>query len=596
MPGKQRQYIKSVTIGNFRCYDSEGITVDTDRTLTSLVGMNGSGKTSVLEAIYYLLGSEYLQSKITEKDFYCDAAGMKDKITIVAHMSMPFACEVSLMDKNRPEPVQVVLPCEGLEMNIKRRQRADRTLDDPFVISKRVLPWLGATPEFPDGLVGGGPSSSGDIPRVTSIKKYPSKIGISNYTVTLQDADGCSKSQGSIREFDLAYNASRVSGLPRVYYLSKDRCDEVSGSYSLVSKILTDLHWRYLNKKNRNEATPNSDVGAQYNELATHLRGIVDEKGKMIQSINGTVRSIASNAKDFRLDFFDIGQPFRSAFLTQNERDKLLLPTNLGSGFNILLSYALFRYVAQRERHSSVILLIDEPELHLHRDWEKKMYASFAGQGDMQIVYSTQSENFISLKHWRRLRLISGRRVHPQPDVLRTQIVDEATGKSASLEEYLDDYAEKNLEISSILSENLELFFTQKCILVEGPDEKYALPKLLHLSNCDLDDYSVSIIPAWGKCKIKQYQAICRAFEIPFFTVFDTDQEDDEPTSENSLLKSGSPAGQYFAFETSFECTLGISANARGKFQKVAHAVDAWTTVPATLAELAKALKKFIDS
>lgn len=403
---------------------------------------------------------------------------------------------------------------------------------------------------------------------------------------------------GQIREasfpsYSLTYNPNRIKGLAKSYYLSKDRDDDVSGNYSLIAKILTDLHWRYKKKQLNNNG---NSISQNYDTLVESLRSIVDEKGILIKKINDKVKLICCDDKNFQIDFVDIDQPYKSAFVAKKEGKKLLLPNNLGSGFNILIAYALFAYVADQEK-IPIVLIIDEPELHIHSDWQKKMYEVFTRQTDLQIIYSTQSENFISLKNWKQIRSISDFQVFPKEETLQEKITA-TDGQNGTRTDYLDDYAKKNLHISTILRENLELFFTKKCILVEGPAEKYALPKLLKLSGCDVDNFSVSIIPAWGKTKIKNYQMICKVFGIDYFTVYDNDKaEDNEPASENMAIENNTQEGKKTKFSTSFEKKLGVIGD--NKFQKLVKKIDELTDTTSLDQEIKTCvsnLKTFIEN
>jgi predicted ATP-dependent endonuclease of OLD family len=187
----------------------------------------------------------------------------------------------------------------------------------------------------------------------------------------------------------------------------------------------------------------------------------------------------------------------------------------------------------------------------------------------------------------------------------KIQATDVQNGTRA---DYLDDYATKNLHISTILRENLELFFAKKCVLVEGPSEKYGLPKLLKLSGCDIEIFSVSIIPAWGKTKIKNYQMICKVFGIDYYTIFDADieEKDDSKTEqqnkeqnnkENTAIKNNAESEKITEFSTSFEAKLGITGG--NKFQKLVKKIDELSDVNSLDQEIKNCLsnlKKFIES
>jgi predicted ATP-dependent endonuclease of OLD family len=618
-------FIKSLTIKNFRCFGKEGVTVnfnDKDR-VTAFIGRNGSGKTTILEALNFLIGADYLPTKISEKDFNSDAKEIKDEIVIEGETTNPFFIDVDVIS-NTNVASTVIVPCNRIRLFIKRRERAEKILDDPFRIERTVVPILGDIDE--------------SIYQNQNFKKSYKIISLSEVDSVIDDLDSAKEiiknllkgtvtntqqvdrfyevkfklKSGETREalfpsYSLTFYPNRIKGLAKSYYLSKDRDDDVSGNYSFIAKILTDLHWKY--KKEQTETGGKNTISSKYHTLARSLRGIVDKESVLINGINEKVKAICCDDKNFQIDFIDIDQPYKSAFVAKREGEKLLLPDNLGSGFNILIAYALFAYVADQEK-IPIVLIIDEPELHMHSDWQKKMYEVFTNQTNLQFVYSTQSENFISLKNWKQIRRISDFQVFPKKEVLQEQITatDEQNGTRA---DYLDDYAAKNLHISVILRENLELFFAKKCVLVEGPSEKYGLPKLLKLFGCDIENFSVSIIPAWGKTKIKNYQMICKVFGIDYFTIYDKDtkEKDESKTDkqnieqnkkENKAIEAGAQKGKIgkiFKFSTSFEAELGVIGD--NKFQKLAKKIDEITDTNFLEQEIKTCLsdlKTFIES
>jgi len=550
-------FIKKIKIKNFRCFgkglNGEGIAVDLNDDLTAFIGRNGSGKTSILEALNFLIGSDYLPTRINEKDFSSDAEDIKDEIIIEGEMNKPFFSTLDVRSSTN-QLETIIIPCNKIKLVIKRREKPEKVLDDPFVINKYVIPIIGEIDES----IFKEEEKARKASRISQIKE--------GYTVFYKLKDGQERN-AKVISYQLNYNSNRLTGCPKSYYLSKDRDNDVSGSYSLIAKILTDLHWKYKKKQTASENT----IPGEYNTLADSLRGIVDEKSILINGINEKVKAICCDDKNFQIDFIDIDQPYKSAFIAKKEGEKLLLPNNLGSGFNILIAYALFSYVADQER-IPIVLIIDEPELHLHSDWQHKMYDVFSSQTDIQIIYSTQSENLISLKKWQQIRLVSNSNIFPkqdsQPEILA------ADGETGTPSQYLDDYARRNLHLSLILRENLELFFTKKCILVEGPAEKYALPKLLKLSDCDIESFSVSIIPVWGKTKLKNYQMICKHFGIDYYTLYDHDQDE----NENTLIESNAQPDKVKSFSSNFEAKLGITQN-DDKFQKVIKKIDILTDI-----------------
>lgn len=575
-------FIKTLTIKNFRCFgkgtDEKGTTINFNNGLIAFIGRNGSGKTAILEALNFLIGSDYLPTRISEKDFNSEAKEIKDEIVIDGETEKPFFATLDVRSSTN-QLETIIIPCNKIKLTIKRREKPEKVLDDPFVINKYVLPIVG---EIDENIFGQDEKARKAL-RISQIKE--------GYTVFYKLKDGQERN-AKVISYQLTYNPNRLTKYPKSYYLSKDRDDDVAGNYSLIAKILTDLHWKYKKKQTGGENT----ISNEYDALAGSLRGIVDEKSVLINGINEKVKAICHDDKSFQIDFIDIDQPYRSAFVAKKEGEKLLLPDNLGSGFNILIAYALFAYVADQEK-IPIVLIVDEPELHMHSDWQKKMYEVFTKQTNLQFVYSTQSENFISLKNWKQIRSIADFQVFPKEEILQEQITA-TDGQNGRRADYLDDYATKNLHISTILRENLELFFTKKCILVEGPSEKYGLPKLLKLSGCDVENFSVSIIPAWGKTKIKNYQMICKVFGIDYYTIYDNDKaEDDEPTNENTAIENNAQNGKKTKFSTSFEAKLGVTGD--NKFQKLVKKIDELTGTSSLDQEIKTCLsnlKTFIES
>jgi len=593
-------FIKSLTIKNFRCFgkgtDEKGTTINLNNGLTAFIGKNGSGKTAILDALNFLVGTDYLQSRISEKDFHSEAKGTKDEdaIVIEGETTKPFFVDIDVISDAIVFST-IVVPCNKIRLFIKRRQKAEKILDDPFRIEKTVIPILGdidesiyQNQEFKKSYKILSLSEVDSVVDDLDSAKEIIKNLLKGTSVNIQQTDGIYEvefklksgrtKRASFPSYNLTYYPNRVKGLAKSYYLSKDRDGDVAGNYSLIAKILTDLHWKYKRKRARDEDT----ISDEYNTLANSLREIVDEKSLLINGINGKMKAVCCTDKNLRIDFIDTDQPYKSAFIAKEEGEKLLMPNNLGSGFNILIAYALFAYIADQEK-IPIVLIIDEPELHMHSDWQKKMYEVFTKQTGLQIVYSTQSENFISLKNWGQIRSISDFQIYPKEEILQEQIMA-TDGQNGRRADFLDAYATKNLDVSTILRENLELFFIKKCILVEGTAEKYGLPKLLKLSGCDIDNFSVSIIPAWGKTKIKIYQMICKVFGIDYYTIFDADikendlnktkqQNTEQNDKENTAIEDGAENNKLTKFTESFERALGVTGN-DDKFQRLVKKID----------------------
>lgn len=138
--------VKSLTIKNFRCFGKEGITIELNKDLTAFIGRNGSGKTAILEALNFLIGQEYLPTRINEKDFHDEAKDIKDEILIEAQTDLPFFITLDVRSSTN-QLETIIIPCNKIRLTIKRREKPEKVLDDPFIINKHVLPLIGQIDE-----------------------------------------------------------------------------------------------------------------------------------------------------------------------------------------------------------------------------------------------------------------------------------------------------------------------------------------------------------------------------------------------------------------------------------------------------------------
>jgi len=127
---------------------------------------------------------------------------------------------------------------------------------------------------------------------------------------------------------------------------------------------------------------------------------------------------------------------------------------------------------------------------------------------------------------------------------------------------------------------------------VEGPIDKYAIETLSQVLGTQLD--ALTVIPCYGKTKIAYYQVLCRAYGVPYFTVWDTDSGDDKDNERVELL---APRDLRFAFRSSLEEELGIK-NGTHSGARAIREIDRrseHSDVPDAVRELIRQLARFQD-
>lgn len=214
--------ISKIILENFRCFQKAEIEF---HKFHALVGENGSGKTSVLEAINLATSSG--MSYLTEQDFNNNDSG---NLKIEVFFNEPFL--VKIPDGYTSQDI----PCQSVVLEAHRREKssAGRVLSDPFVVEKTVSPLI-----YTGGFSSTIESLTGNIP--DSVKKTdkgyeaPRKSGKA-FTFT--------KQRLSIQN-DLV-------NFPEVFYFDRKREDESKiGFNSLLTKVAKDLNWQY--RKNWNQ-------------------------------------------------------------------------------------------------------------------------------------------------------------------------------------------------------------------------------------------------------------------------------------------------------------------------------------------------------
>jgi CRISPR-associated exonuclease Cas4 len=154
--------------------------------------------------------------------------------------------------------------------------------------------------------------------------------------------------------------------------------------------------------------------------------------------------------------------------------------------------------------------------------------------------------------------------------------------------EHLDDIRKFYYHETTFTSDDNELFFAKKVLLVEGPVDKYGVPRLARVMGVNFDQ--LTIISCNGKEKIPHYAMVCQAYAIPAFVLFDFDGKgavDEQNTRVVDLCKDISVGH----FETSFEELLGIGVNASHKASNALKRIDEIKTESEVPAEIAKVIR-----
>lgn len=336
--------ISKVSIKNFRSIKEISFEA---KDLSLFIGNNGTGKTSIIEAINFALSPYFLSGRIKHTDFY---NGADDSIIIKIEFDSAFTAK--LPDGYTSQKVE----CNGVYLEIKKRDRAanGKAFSDIVVLSHYVIP--------------------------NRLKDNEKGWEITRGTGTKYQFD---ERLLSLPQVDL-------EGFTKSFYFGKNREKQLQRGYnSSASSVFDDYNWRF-SKSIRDETIPEGtdNFFVKKNTFEKEIISKIDDASmkKCFEVLNKKLTDFEVGTID--LSFIDSNAPFDSAFLSQ-KLEKLDLPvTTLGSGVEMIISLLFLETLAALSKEK-IVVLIDEPELHLHPHLQEKFVQYL-------IEFSKTNQVFIS--------------------------------------------------------------------------------------------------------------------------------------------------------------------------------------------------------
>lgn len=336
--------IKNVSIRNFRGIEALDVPVEFNA-LNFFIGDNGTGKTSLLEALNFCLSSGYVASRLDVNDFH---DGGSKLIEIEIEFQDKF--EVRIPEGFATQKID----CNKIRLAAKKRDKAapGKAFSDLVTTTHHFIPIA---------------------PR-----------GEKGWSIT--------RANGSNFEFDerRLLLSNTESSIPRAFYFSKTRIRQLSkGFSSSFSSIIDDLNWRF-DKGQRQKAEVDH---FKHERKALHDKVIGVTDGDTLKKTIDAANKILSelDVSPIEVSLFKTLTPYDQAEVVF-PLDGFELPVGQsGSGIEIIISLALLEALATLSKEK-IIILIDEPELHLHPKLQSKLVEHLTKlSADVQIVASTHS-------------------------------------------------------------------------------------------------------------------------------------------------------------------------------------------------------------
>jgi putative ATP-dependent endonuclease of the OLD family len=196
---------------------------------------------------------------------------------------------------------------------------------------------------------------------------------------------------------------------------------------------------------------------------------------------------------------------------------------NEGAGIQSSVAIAIARTYAEIVKQP-LVLAIEEPELYLHPHGCRHFYKILRdlSLNGVQVFYTTHERCFINIADFESVYLVKKESGTTKVHFGRGRISDIET-----------------IKIASKFDEELsEVFFAEKVVLVEGPDDKIACTMALEQLSVEINKNNISIIDCGGNTGIKPMAEILKKFDIDIIAVLDEDPGNQSTQERVTEIKS----------------------------------------------------------
>jgi len=282
-----------------------------------------------------------------------------------------------------------------------------------------------------------------------------------------------------------------------------------------------------------------AEIGDQIKQLAdrlnrpetgqdTRFRELIEFEQELTATLNDCMTNTNVNLEILPPDLeriFQIG----TRIVVDDGLDTYL--ESKGHGMQRAMLFALFRCYANllqkkvekpddmeaKEARRSFIFAIEEPELFLHPQLQRKMFDLIKAISETdQVVFCTHSPSFVRMDQHKSITIIS------KPSH------DQGSAVYQYVEEIFQDAGERSQfrMLTEFDPERSEMFFGKKIVLVEGDAEKTSLP--LIAKALGVYSHDISVVECGGKYNLPFFINVLMAFNLPFEVVHDEDPIPDD--------------------------------------------------------------------
>lgn len=323
-----------------------------------------------------------------------------------------------------------------------------------------------------------------------------------------------------------------------------------TNQYTLLSKLMHRFHEKLVGDPERKERLENT-----FNYLVEEFGGVAEFK--TFRSLLGSTAEDFGQNLSYRLDIdfsaYDPSNFFRSLRVNPKLDSQIRSFDELGTGQEQVLAMAFaYAYSKSFGDHETLILVIDEPEAHLHplaQQWLATQLNNITNEG-LQLVITTHSPHFVDLARPENLVVVG----KPDGRTTRTTQLSRANLAASLIEAGADETRTTPDSVGSFYSaaattEIKNGLFARLCVLVEGPTEAIALPEMLRFAGLDPLRHGIAVVSAEGLSNIAKWRRLYSAMGIPVYCIFDTDSDKTKTSDISSTQTAREDIFKSFGFD-----------------------------------------------